>query len=145
MYPGSGGHELFDEYIKRPLKEYLENNLVLIDEDGSTAKADELISMNSEIRELLTDDDLKIVYPDKKIIHTNCRTGLDLNIKKAPSTVLNFVTDYETRKFISKKAEQGHINWFKILYNKLNTYGEDYLRREIRYSAIILTKDNELV
>lgn len=145
LYPGSGGHELFDEYIKRPLREYLENNLVLIDEDGSTAKADELISMNSEIRELLADDDLKIVYPDKKIIHTNCRTGLDSNIKKAPSTVLNFVTDYETRKVISKKAEQGHINWFKLLYNRLNTYSEDYLRREIRYSAIILTKDNELV
>ena len=135
LYPGSGGHELFDEYIKRPLREYLDNNSILIAEDGSTAKADELISMKPEIRELLTDDDLKMVYPNKKVIHPNCKT--ELYITGAPPTIKGFIESSEIKGLMDQKAKSGDVEWFKKIYSMfVTTYDHNYFYHKYsKYNA----------
>jgi len=45
LYSTEGGHELFEEYIKELLNNYLKNNAVLIAQDGTISKAEELIMM----------------------------------------------------------------------------------------------------
>jgi len=112
-----GGHELFEEHIKEPLNEYLENNPVLIDENGIPSKAEELISVTEEMRRLLSDDDLKLLYPDKKIIHSECKPHFNIKIQKAPEDIYRFVTSSESEEFIKQKAKNKDIEWFKKLYS----------------------------
>jgi len=81
LYSSEGGHELFEEHIKKPLNKYLEVNAILIDKDGALSAVEELIIMQKEIRELLSDSDLKFVYPDKKILHDRCKPNSNMEIR----------------------------------------------------------------
>ena len=49
LWPGEGGHSLFDECIKKPLTEYLENHAVLVAEDDLFIKAGNAISIGEEV------------------------------------------------------------------------------------------------
>lgn len=131
LYSSEGGHELFDKHIKTPLNKHLESKAVLIDKDGKPSKAEELILVTEEIRELLTDRDLKLVYPDKKILHEKCKPHPDLKVKKAPKDVYDFVTSSESEELIKWKAKKKKIDWFKNLYSKFvqkYDYGYFYSR-----------------
>lgn len=143
LYPGVGGHSLFDEHVKRPLRDYIENNPVLIAEDGSFIKATKAVSIGDEIRDFLTKADLKTLYPSKKIVHPNCES--EIVIEQGPITILSFVKAYQTQELMKKKAEHKDIKWFKKLYAKLNTYSDAYLKKELMYENIILTSDGKLV
>lgn len=170
LYPGKGGHELFEENIKEPLRDYLKANPVLIAEDGSTAKAEDLISITPEIRELLIEDDLQILYPDKKVIHPKCKTvpDLDSSIKKLGdrykpehSNLKSFIQTSKALELMKQKAKTD-VEWFKKLYSQFAKYDVDYFRYivQTRYynkdhddfwngmhdfsTPIILTDKNEL-
>ena len=69
LYSSKGGHELFESHVKRPLREYLENNPVVIAEDGSAIKCRDAVSINPEIRRLMTKDDFARLYPGKRPLH----------------------------------------------------------------------------
>ncbi len=129
LYPREGGHELFEKYIKKPLREYLENKEVLVAEDGSFSKPNELIRVENEIRELLTDEDLNILYPNKKIIHKECKTHPDLEskIEKLPSDVHSFLNTPEGKQLIKRKVDLKDIDWFKKLFSAfVNKYNLSY-------------------
>lgn len=161
LYSSEGGHKLFEENVKIPLNEYLENNAVLIDEDGEPSKAEELILVEEEIKELLTDNDLNFLYTGKKIIHQECKPYLSLKIQKTPGDIHNFITSSESEGLIKIKAGRKEINWFKKLYSMfVDKYNIRYFRsryshynvehdqfwdrmREL-YRAIILTNDFEV-
>jgi len=117
LYSLEGGHELFEQYIKMPLNEYLENNPILIAEDGTPSKAEELILVKEEIRGMLTDNDLKLIYPNKRVIHKECKPHPSLKIKEAPKDIHSFITTSETEKLIKLKARKKEIEWFKKLYS----------------------------
>ncbi len=162
LYSNQGGHELFEKNIKEPLREYLENNSVLIAEDGSTAKADEVISMTLEVKSLFTEEDLKLIYPDKKIIHNNCKPNNNLEIEKVPSDIYYFISSQNGEKLIKHKSEIKDVNWFKNLYLSFVTkythayFVQRYARYNVEYDdfwnrmhhfdkPIILTEDFEVV
>ena len=169
LYPGEGGHELFEKNIQKPLRDYLKANSVLIAEDGSTAKAEELVSVTPEIRKLLTKDDLQILYPGKKVIHPACKTASDLDssIKKigapyayAHLSLYRFVRTPEAEELMDQKAKTGDVEWFKKIYSTFAKYDRGYFIDKYAYynkehdlfwnrmhdfsTPIILTDKNEL-
>jgi hypothetical protein len=161
LYPLEGGHELFEYHIKEPLRQYLENEAVLIAEDDSMAKAEELVSIGEEIRELLTNDDLKLLYPNKKIIHVECKPHPNLKIKEVPTDIHRFISFSESEQLIKQKAKSGDVWWFKNIYSKfVEKYNRWYFewkyyhyraehdnfwnRMRDFYRPIILTEDDDL-
>lgn len=139
LYPAEWGHPLFDDQIKSPLKNYLENNPVLVGVDDILISPREAVSIGSEIRDLLTEDDFQIIYPDKKILHPNCQS--EMQIKEIPSNVYTFITSSQGRNLISQKAESTDILWFKKLYEKL---GSGYNLDGLKYENIILTEKKDV-
>lgn len=171
LYPSEGGHELFEKHIQKPLQKYLKDNSVLIDEDGSTAKAEELIFVTPEIRDLLTEEDLQMFYPGKRVVHPSCKTAsvLDSSIKKlgsrsgsAYSNLKSFIKTLEAGELMKQKAKTGDVEWFKKIYSKFAKYDLGYFRDIVQayyynkehddfwnvmhdfYTPIILTEKNEL-
>jgi len=129
LYSLEGGHELFEGHIKTPLNKYLETNATLIAEDGTPSKNEELISVREEIRELLTDDDLRVIYPKKKILHKECKNHPSLYLEKAPQDIYYFIISSESETLIELKAKGKEIEWFKKLYSMLvEKYSHDYFR-----------------
>lgn len=139
LRPGIGGHELFDRYIKHPLTEYMANNPILIAADGSLVKTEDAISLGREVKELLSDEDIELLYPNKKILHENCKSGMQ--VMEGPETVSDFVKNSQTLKLREQKAQEGNIRWFKTLYQNLSPENKD----ELHASDFILTTTNELV
>jgi len=119
LHSAEGGHELFETHLKGPLNEYIENNAVLIAEDGSLATAQQLVRADEEIRELLSEEDLKVLYPDKKIMHKECMPHGQAPIQEAPKDVYAFITSSESERLIRLKAKKRDVAWFTKLYSML--------------------------
>ena len=115
LYPQEGGHELFEYYIKKPLREYLESNDVLIAEDGSTAKFNELIAIDKRIRELLSDEDISRLYPNKRVIHHECKPHQKLRVQHGDGELNYFLN--ESGELLKYKAEISDIDWFIKMYS----------------------------
>jgi hypothetical protein len=119
LYSVEGGHELFEAYIKKPLNEYLETNSLLIAEDGTPAKPGELVQIGEEIKELFTEQDMKIVFQEKKIIYPDCKPHYSLDIEKAPSNIYDFLYSPKSEELLKQKAKSKDIEWFEKLYTRL--------------------------
>jgi glucosamine 6-phosphate synthetase-like amidotransferase/phosphosugar isomerase protein len=161
LYSLEGGHELFERHIKLPLNGYLESEAVLIADDNTQAKAEELISVPQEIRQLLTNDDLRILYPNKRIMHGQCKAHPNVRIMKVPEEIHEFVALPESESLLRLKAGKKDIDWFKKLYSMFvdkyswsHFYGR-YHRHNVEHDefwnrmrglsrAIILTSDYNL-
>lgn len=161
LYSLEGGHELFEYHIKKPLREFLENNAVLIAEDESLAKVDELIKVEKEVRELITDEDLQFLYPGKKIIHNDCKPSPYLKIEILPKDIYFFISTSKGEELINQKAKLKDTEWFKKLfsmfvdkythsyfYNRYSHYNVEHdkfwNRMRDFYNPIVLTEDNKL-
>jgi len=141
LYSLESGHELFEYYIKKPLREYLENTAVLIAEDGSQSKADELIKVEKEVRELITDEDLQSLYPGKKIIHSDCKPSSYLKIEILPQNIYSFINSSKGEELIKRKAELKDTEWFKKLFSKfVDKYTHSYFYNH--YSHYNVEHDN---
>jgi len=119
LYSVGGGHELFETFIKQPLNEYIKSQALLIAEDGSQAKPEDSVQIGAEIRELLSKEDLQVVFPKKKVIHENCRPPQDLEVEKAPRDVYNFLSSSKSDELLKRKAKLKDLEWFKKLYSML--------------------------
>jgi len=135
LYSYEGGHELFEYHIKEPLRRYLENNAVLIAEDESQAKANELIGIEKEVRELITDEELQFLYPGKKIIHKDCKPSPCLKIEEAPNDIYQFINSSKGEELIKRKAELKDTEWFKKLFSMfVDKYTHSYFYSYSHYS-----------
>jgi hypothetical protein len=117
LYSLEGGHELFEYYIKKPIRQSLENTAVLIAEDELQAKANELIKVEKEVRELITDEDLQSLYPGKKIIHNDCKPSSYLKIETLPQDIYSFISSSKGEELIKRKAELKNTEWFLKLFS----------------------------
>ncbi len=148
LYSPWGGHELFENNIKKQLRKYLETMPCLIGKDGSLLKADESLMVSAYIKEFISDDDLKALYPDKKVLAPDCEIAPDIErvVKKGPTYSPNSGTDnIEMQRLIKLKAEQKDITFFKKFYYILSTYAESNLRDNFKYRDILLTDTWDLV
>lgn len=162
LYSSDGGHELFEEYLKQPLNQYLQENDVLISEDETFVGLNEIISINQEIRKLFSKEDIGFLYPDKISKHVNCVTHPYLSSSKGPDDIYDFINSSESELLIKSKAANKDFDWFKIIfammvdkytfnyfYINCHHYNVDFDDFWIKiynfYKPIILTDDYDVV
>jgi len=148
LWPGEWGHPIFDEYIKGPLRNYLESNPVLITTDGSPISVREAVSLEPNVRKLLSESDLKMLFPDKKILHPDSKVPWDLESKITKGPAFNAAAGLSDKmlELLKLKAEQGDLEFFKQFYKELSSYAESTIQRSpLKNQDIILTDKKELV
>jgi hypothetical protein len=125
-----GGHELFDFRIKKPLKEYIDKNPLLIAQDGTTCNIDELIIVTDEIKELFSEGDFDRIYSHKKMVHSDCSPYYELKVEKAPNDIRSFIDSAQGEILLQIKSSNNDAEWFIRLYSIIvNKYTHDYFRR----------------
>ena len=148
LYSPWGGHELFENNIKRPLREYLETEPCLIATDGSVVKPEKAVIVGSAIKELIHEDDVRALYPDKKVLAPDSKLPWDIErrVKKGPTYSASSGVDSEMQGLMRLKTEQKDIAFFKKFYQELSKYAESTLRNSsFKYQDILLTDTWELV
>lgn len=147
LYSSVGGHQLFENNIKAPLRSYLESEPCLIAYDNSLIKPKEAIIINSEIKELTDYSDFQQLYPDRKPLHPECKLPWDIErlIEKGPSYNAKSGIDDKMERLLELKAKQKDTDFFKKFYLKLSEYSEWTLgRSELSSQNIILTDTCDL-
>ena len=136
LYSLAGGHELFEKFIKEPLRNYIDNNAVLIATDGSILKAEELVSIKDEVRQLVTDKDFKALYLGKKIIHDGCIPYSLSKIETVPKDIYEFIASPKGEELLKRKADLRDVEWFLKMYSMfVNKYTRGYFQsREYYYN-----------
>ena len=122
LYSTEGGHELFEKTLKLVLRLYLENNPVLVADDGSIIKRDEAVIINSYVKELISKSDLEKIYPNRKVLHTDCKTSPEIqNLIERLELFSESDGQFSSkmRELISLKARERDIEFFKRFYRKL--------------------------
>ena len=120
LYSSGGGHELFESYIKRPLRQYMENNAVLIAEDGSIIKPDEAVSITTEAKKLLSETELGILYPGKKVLHPDCLIPWEIRtrVDEGPRFNASSGLSDKMQELLNLKSKEKNIESFKIFYRE---------------------------
>ncbi len=139
-----GGHELFESHIKKPLRNFINNNAVLIATDGSAIRPDGAVIIVSYAKELTSESSLKQLYPDKKILAADCKIPRSIKqiVEKGSTFSEDSGIDYEMARLIKLEAEQKNLSFFKKFYSKLSKYAESISRQnDLRYQNILLTDD----
>ena len=151
LHSEEGGHELFEESIKKPLREYLKENSCLVAYDNTLVKVDECLIMNPSITKIISTDDLEQLGYSQKPLHPECKipehfrkwlgyTGPSYDEK-------NGVND-DMKKLMRLKAQKRELSFFKNFYNALFKHNIEYLKSgdsAFKYQPIILTEKWELV
>lgn len=108
LYSSAGGHQLFENNIKTPLKSYLKSEACLIAFDDSVIKLEEAIIVNSEIKELIKENDLEQLYPNKKLLHPECKLPYEIEklIKKGPNYYVSSGINSEMRRLLEFKLNK---------------------------------------
>ena len=147
LYPGDGGHEIFNEAIHQPLQEYLKSEPVLIDENDQFVEAREAVEVNSKIREMVNTSDLETVLTETSILHPDC---------EAPWQISNLVADgpnfnsekglkNEMSELLDLKASQSDIDFFESFYEDIGGYADSTLSGSpLKKAEIVLTGDSAL-
>lgn len=151
LYSAEGGHELFEDYIKAPTREYLENNPVLIAEDGSIIKPrDGVFLSQKKVGELLSKSDLSTLFPERKVIHPECSIPSDIErlLENGPSFFANSGLTSKMEELLEMKAKRKDIKFFlkfyrRILVSRYKTSSGSTIRN-LRSWHIILTEDFDL-
>jgi hypothetical protein len=150
LYSSGGGHELFESYIKRPLRQYMENEAVLIDINGSAIKQDEAISIpKPEVRESLSENNLDVVYPGKKVLHPHCSApgGIKTRIDEEPRFNATSGLSNKTQELLYVKSKEKNIEFFKIFYREYLLQYESSSSgtiNNLKSYNILLTEDCDL-
>lgn len=144
LYSQWGGHELFENNVKRPLREYLEKEACLITTDYSSVKASDAVLISTEIEELVDDSDIKVLYPNKKVLHPDSELPPEIVtiVKNGPIFNASSGVDFEMQRLIERKKEKKDIAFFKKFYQKLSGYAESTLERSIVKSQNIVPTDD---
>jgi len=144
-----GGHEIFQDYIKGPLVEYIETNAVLIAEDGSHLKLNEAVSIAPSIRGLIRERDVETLYPSKKAIHQECSVPWSVSRKVEDGPSFNATGGFGSKMedLLDLKAKERNVDFFVGFYRE---YLLDYLYAtrttldNIKSHRIMLTDEFEL-
>jgi len=147
LYSPWGGHPLFENNIKAPLRAYLEKEACLIASDNSVIKPEGAVVMDPGVKELINENDLQQLYPDKKPLHPSCELPWDIEklIKKGPSYNASSGINDEMKRLFELKVKQKDLDFFKKFYLQLSEYAESTLRNStLKYQDIVLTDNWDL-
>ncbi len=139
---------LLEDRINTPLRNYLAEEEVLCTLDGSFVRAnDALLIMSSKIKELLSEEDLKSLYPDKRLLHPSLRIPYEIKrlIKEGPDYSDSYGANKELLKLLEARAARRDTDFFKRFYRHLSEFAEVLRNSHLKYSNIVLTENWELV
>ncbi len=149
LYPAEqSADRLLEEAINKPLKKYLEEEAVLTALDGSAVRAqDALLIMSSKIKDLISSEELKALYPDKKVLHPALKIPYEIKklIKEGPDYSDTYGANKELLKLLELKASVKEMKFFKRFYHHLSEFAEVLRNSYLKYSNIVLTENWELV
>jgi len=122
------GDSIFYEYIIKPLNEYIDNQSLLVAENGDLEKPENLIYIDKNIRDLMDGDDIALLYGNKKVINENCEYPFSIKgLTEVPKEIYDFIKTDEGVKYLSIIADKKQINAFINLYKLfLGTYNSSY-------------------
>ncbi len=128
------GHPLFTSRIIIPLRIFLENDPVFLSERNSYITRDEVIWLDSDFIDLLNDEDIEYLFPDKAILNRNCKTYLSEYPEKISSTEHDpFAYEKFGKKLFSYKASIKDYDWFiKLLKYLLSKYNKSYFLKNYK-------------
>ncbi len=139
---------LLEDRINTPLRNYLEEEEVLCTLDGSFVGAkDALLIMSSKIKELLSEEDLKSLYPDKRLLHPSLKIPYEIKrlIKEGPDYSDSYGANKELLKLLEARAARRDTEFFRRFYRHLSEFAEVLRNSYLKYSNIVLTENWELV
>ncbi len=150
LYAPSGGHELFEQQIKKPLREYLLHHPVLIAEDGSMVKLAQALLVEKKIRPLLEEQTLQQLYPQKKVLDSRCYVPAALHslIPKGPALFADIKSEEKLLELLQFKARQKEVTFFLRFYHLylIPALEENpSLLLKIKNKALFLTDDCALM
>lgn len=115
LFSNAGGHPLFEDFVKTPLRKYLRLEKVLVSETGGLIRVDDAIYIQKELRNFLKPDDLNQILPNKIPIHSKSKIR-NLQIEKPFSFNATRGGSEEFIKLLEIKAEKKDVNFFKYIY-----------------------------
>ena len=121
LYSSGGGHELFEQHIKRPIRQYMENEAVLIAEDGSTVRPEEAVSIiTPEAKKLRSEIDIDVLYPGKKVLHPDCSAPWEIKtrIDEEPRFYASSGISDKMQELLNLKSKEKNIAFFKSFYHE---------------------------
>jgi hypothetical protein len=162
LFSREGGHQLIDKRIKRKINRYMENNNVLITKKGVRCSVKDAAKLKESILHFFSDEELSVMFPDKKVLHSNCETPTALNIyqfnrvnvmdmarsnSQALLNLLKIKTEKKDVEFFLKLydciSETCGWGFFYPKYNKYNVEHDRWMS-SLTDSEIILTNRFEL-
>jgi hypothetical protein len=147
LYPSTGGHSLFDQEIHKPLQEYLKSNEVVLTTDGNFAVARQCVSVEPNVRSLLSIEDFQELYPDHSMVHERCEVpyGLEKQMASGPSYsstkgLLDGMSD-----LLRLNADQKEPEFFERLYVQFAQWSTSTASgSKIRHEPVVLTENYTL-
>ena len=132
----SGGHELFKNNITNPLKDYFSENLLLVAEDGSAESPENMIEIKQPIRQLFSDKDIIELFPNKKVIHPDCKFPDNEKLEKISDDLEKFLENEFFIKLSFNKSKTKNVQWFINLYKLIiDVYSDDSFKKEFHYNV----------
>ncbi len=118
LYAPPGGHELFEQHIKKPLREYLTQSQVLVAEDGSLIKTSQALLIEKKIRLLLDHQSLQQLYPQQKVLDNRSSVPVALQscIQKGPALSADLKSEEKMHELLQLKAGQKDLTFFLAFY-----------------------------
>jgi len=159
-YPGQPSFDkLFSPMLHQPLSNYLKTTQVYPTESGHHVKAEQAVLPDENVRGLVSDGDLQLLFPGKTDLRLTVST---LDPKSVPEDLQLLIQRLElgrvarNKQFLEEKAKQpNHVQWFIKLYQAM-AQTDQYFKEEVgrssrgRYSSYespiyVLTDKNTVV
>ena len=145
LYSENIQDHFFDVNLKKKLVDFIDNQEVLISEEGSKLKIKDAIKIGVEVREFIDESIFNSVLKGKKVLHKDCDAS-KLNIQEGPKDIIDLIENREYIKILEQKAKLKDIKWFKRFYRKLalKCKNNPEVSDDIRNEEFILTESYSL-
>lgn len=150
-YPGQPSFDkLFHPKLHQPLEKYLKESECVPTYDGGFVNPNNAVIVSENIRNSLSDEDLKNIFPEKR--KPRMIPEIKLGPFQAPSLDMLFLAREKNYKnFLQEKAKKPDaIGWFRKLYVKIYEFAKpysspSYVRGKYLYPMFVLTENLEIV
>lgn len=119
LFAEPGGHPLFEEGVKAPLRKLLQEEKLIPAADGSLQSGRDLVTIGEELRDVLGSEEIQLMYPGMKLVHPHVEVPKQLGAKVGPAYVLDFLQRPEAEVLLTAKLVQKDWAFFRNLVGKI--------------------------
>lgn len=135
LYSRSHGHELFERFLKEPIRDYLQDEPCLVASDGTFVRPNEAVRISAIGSELgIQDDDIRDeLMEHERVLHEKCSTNLDVE------RAIHYSTKSEPDRYLTaairNRAKRRDMDFFKKLWQRIGGYSYSSLRRVAHWNT----------